>query len=248
MNFQKKNKLSYPKFKCPENLKHAAIIMDGNGRWARSRGWPRYFGHIRGVCALKKVLIACSRWKLPYLSVFAFSTENWKRPGMEVSVIWNLVVKTLNRYKSLLDREQIRLHLAGNLKGLNAKQKKAFESVIEGTKTHKGLQFVVALNYGGRQEIAEGVKTIVEQVVSSKLSLDQINEDIITNSLSTSRFPPPDLIIRTGGVSRISNFYLWNAVYSEMFVSPLLWPEFNEEELLRAFQFYSGTQRRFGEV
>ena len=246
MNFQKKNNRNSHGFKCPENFQHLAVIMDGNGRWAKNKGWPRYFGHFRGVKALRQTVRICSKLQIPYLTVFAFSTENWKRSSTEISVIMKLMRRALSRYKEELDRYQIRLHVLGDLEDLNAPVRNIFNEMKEQTKHHRGLQLIVAVNYGGKREIISAVKKISEKIKIGKIKTEDINEKSFSEHLSSSAFPPPDLIIRTGAVSRISNFYLWSAAYSEIYVSPLLWPDFNEAEILKALKFYSQTQRRFG--
>ena len=246
MSFQKKSNKNSCKFSRPKNFQHLAVIMDGNGRWAQKRGWPRYFGHFRGVKSLRQVVKICSRIGIPYLTVFAFSTENWKRSSIEVSVIMKLMERALSRYKEELSRNQIRIHVLGNIKDLNDSVQKIFNKMTEQTKNHKGLQLIVAVNYGGRREIIQGVRDICEKVKKGDVKLEDIDEDSFSSYLSSSAFPPPDMIIRTGAVSRLSNFYLWGAAYSEIYVSSVLWPDFNEVELMKALDFYNQTQRRFG--
>lgn len=246
MNFQKQNKENSCEFSRPKDFQHLAVIMDGNGRWAQKRGWPRYFGHFRGVKSLSRMIKSCSRIGIPYLTVFAFSTENWKRSSIEVSVIMKLMKRALSRYKEELNKNQIRIHVLGDLKDLSPSVQNVFNKMKEQTKDHKGLQLIVAVNYGGRREIIKGVRSICKKVKKGELTLDDINESNFSSALSSSAFPPPDMIIRTGAVSRLSNFYLWGAAYSELYISPVLWPDFNESELIKAFDFYNQTQRRFG--
>lgn len=235
-------------FKLPPDFQHLAVIMDGNGRWAKQKGWPRYFGHFRGVKSLWKTVKNCSRFGIPYLTVFAFSTENWKRSSQEVSVIMKLIQRSLFKYKKDLDRYQIRLRVLGDLEELSLPVQKIFNNMMDQTKNNKGLQLIVAVNYGGRREIIKAVQFMADKVKSGQVKSEDINEESFSKCLSSSLFPPPNMIIRTGAVSRLSNFYLWSAAYSEIYVTPVLWPEFNEEELLRALQFYTKTQRRFGAV
>ena len=246
MNFRKKSNKSLCEFNLPSGFRHLAVIMDGNGRWAEQRGWPRHFGHIRGVRSLHNMIDICSRLKMPYLSVFAFSTENWKRSSEEVSVIMKLIKRSLNRYKDSLHNRNIRLFVLGSLKELNDDVQSLFHEVMEYTKNNTGLQLIVAVNYGGRREIVEAVRVLTQKLQKDSLSVEEINEDSLSKCLDSSRFPSPDLIIRTGNVSRLSNFYLWHSAYSELYVSPLLWPEFNNKELIKALTFYAKTQRRFG--
>ena len=246
MSFQKKNKENSYGFNRPKDFQHLAVIMDGNGRWAEKRGWPRYFGHFRGVKSLRQMVKSCSRAGIPYLTVFAFSTENWKRSSIEVSVIMKLMERALSRYREELNKNQIRIHVLGDLKDLNTSVQKIFNKMTEQTKDHKGLQLIVAVNYGGRREIIQGVQRICEKIRKGDFTRDDINEDNFSSCLSSSAFPPPDMIIRTGAVSRLSNFYLWGAAYSEIYISSVLWPDFDEVELTKAFEFYNQTQRRFG--
>ena len=226
--------------------RHLAIIMDGNGRWAKQRGWPRHFGHLRGVKALYQTIKNCSHLGIPYLTVFAFSTENWKRPSIEVSLIMKLMGRALTRYKKDLEEYQVRLHVLGDLQQLNHPIQKLFKEMIEHTKNHKGLNLIVAVNYGGKQEIIQAVRALSEKVKTGEVQIEDINEESFSNYLPSSPFPPPDMIIRTGAVSRLSNFYIWGSAYAEIYVSPKLWPDFNTEELTRALKHYKETHRRFG--
>ncbi len=246
MIFPIKNKKNSRKFSCPKGLRHLAIIMDGNGRWAKKRACPRYFGHLKGVQSLKAVIQSCSNFKIPYLSVFAFSTENWKRSSLEVTAIMKLMEKSLIRYRKSLNDEQIRLHFLGDITELTPSVQKLLKDTAEDTKNNKGLNLIIAVNYGGRREMVQGVKKVVEEIKAGRVQVEQLSESLISQYLPSSLFPPPDLIIRTGGVSRLSNFYLWSAAYSEFYVSPLLWPDFTEKELIKALKLYSKTQRRFG--
>ncbi len=246
MNFQKKNKKNSYRFSCPEDFQHLAVIMDGNGRWAEKKGWPRYFGHFRGVKSLRRIIKSCSRLGIPYLTVFAFSTENWKRSSIEISVIMKLMSRALTRYAEELDQHQIRLRVLGNLEELEYPVRNIFNKVEERTKKNRGLQLIMAVNYGGKREIIQAVRAVSKEVQAGRLEIKDINEESFSQYLSSSVFPPPDLIIRTGAVSRLSNFYLWPAAYSEIYISSVFWPEFDEEELIKALKFYACTQRRFG--
>ena len=227
-------------------LKHLAIIMDGNGRWAKQRGWPRHFGHLRGVKALYQTIKDCSRLSIPYLTVFAFSTENWKRPAIEVSLIMKLMSRALVRYKKDLDEYQVRLHVLGDLKQLNTPIQKLFKDMIRHTKDHKGLNLIVAVNYGGRQEIVKATQALSQKIKVGKMQPEDINEKSFAQHLPSSCFPPVDMIIRTGNVSRLSNFYIWGSAYAEIYVSPVLWPDFGIKELSSALKHYKETPRRFG--
>ena len=248
MNYQIKNKKNLCKFELPKDFQHLAIIMDGNGRWAQKKGWSRYFGHFRGVRAFRKIVKKCSRLGVPYLTVFAFSTENWKRSSVEVSVIMKLMSQVLSKYKKGAQELQIRLRVLGDLNRLPSEVRDLFQNMEEETKEHQGLQLIVAVNYGGQSEIIQGIQALVSEVQKGHLKVEDISPESFSPYLSSYSFPPPDLIIRTGGVNRLSNFYLWNAVYSEFYVSPVLWPDFDEKELLRALESYSRTERRFGAI
>ena len=248
MIFQKKNNKNLCAFKLPNKFKHLAIIMDGNGRWAEQRGWPRYFGHFRGVKTLYRIIQTCSDMSVPYLTVFAFSTENWKRPSLEVSVLMKLMRRALLRYKNTLQKNKIRLHILGDIYPLDPKIQALFKETIESTKKNTGMQLIVAINYGGRSEIVKAFKQVAKQIQSGELHPIDLNEETLSKFLDSSAFPPPDLIIRTGAVSRLSNFYLWSAAYAELYTSSLFWPDFDESELQKAFTFYTTTQRRFGTI
>ena len=248
MSFQKKNSRSLCGFSLPDGFQHLAVIMDGNGRWAKKRNWPRWFGHIKGVQALRRMVDLCISLKVPYLSVFAFSTENWKRSSKEVAVIMKLMKRSLNRYKQSLHKNNIRLCVLGSMEVLDSDVQKSFDEVIEYTKDNTGLKLIVMINYGGRQEIISAVRKLAGKLESGSVKLEDIDENLLSGYLPSSRFPPPNLIIRTGNVSRLSNFYLWHSAYSELYISSLLWPDFNEDELLKALSFYAKTPRRFGGI
>ncbi len=248
MSFQKKNNKSLSVFKMLEELKHIAIIMDGNGRWAQNKGHPRTFGHLRGVQTLKHIVQTCVTGKLPYLTVFVFSTENWKRSPLEISVIMKLIKKSLIKYKKLMEKNNIRLHILGDIKKLDPSIQDICTHLVDTTKSHTGLQLIMAINYGGRREIVQALQMAAKHIQSGSLEINNLDEAQVAKFLPSAVFPPPDLIIRTGGVSRLSNFYLWQSAYSEFYVSPVLWPDFNTEELTKALEFYAHTQRRFGAV
>lgn len=227
---------------------HIAIIMDGNGRWAVKRNLPRLAGHRAGVEALKRTVREANALGVKYLTVYAFSTENWNRPEDEVSGLMELIVFFLKRDLKELSAEGVRIRTIGNLSDLPAEPLKEIESAIDATKNNTKLQLVIALNYGGRQEIVQAVKRIAEQYHQGLLALDAVNEDIISKNLYTWDIPDPDLVIRTSGEVRISNFMLWQSSYSEYFFSDILWPEFNRSNLEEAIRVYSMRDRRFGKV
>ncbi len=227
-------------------VRHLAVIMDGNGRWATQKGQPRFFGHFQGVRALYRMIKNCSDLGIPYLTVFAFSTENWKRPAKEVSLIMKLMGRALTHYKKDFQKYQVRLHVLGDLAKLNNPTSKLFQKMMEDTQNHQGLNLIVAVNYGGRSEIVQAVRSLAQKIKTGDIKPEDINEENFATHLPSSLFPPPDMIIRTGGVSRLSNFYLWGSAYSEIYISQTLWPDFDEKELTRALEHYEQTPRRFG--
>ena len=232
--------------KSDARVQHLAIIMDGNGRWATQKGWPRFFGHFQGVKALYQIIKICSELDIPYLTVFAFSTENWKRPIREVSLIMKLMGRALTRYKKDFQKYQVRLHVLGDLTKLNNSTQKLFKKMMEDTQNHRGLNLIVAVNYGGRSEIVQAVRSVAKKIKTGDIKPEDINEDNFASHLPSSLFPPPDMIIRTGGVNRLSNFYMWGSAYSEIYISQTLWPDFGGKELAQALKHYEQTPRRFG--
>lgn len=227
---------------------HIAIIMDGNGRWAVKRNLPRLAGHKAGVEALKRTVREANNLGVRYLTVYAFSTENWNRPEDEVSGLMDLIVFFLKRDLKELSAEGVRIRTIGNLSHLPPEPLKEIEAAIEATKNNDKLQLVIALNYGGRQEIIHAVKQIAHQHQLGLLELEDINEDVFSKNLYTFDIPDPDLVIRTSGEVRISNFMLWQSSYSEYFFSDILWPEFNRSNLEEAIRVYTMRDRRFGKV
>ena len=225
---------------------HLAVIMDGNGRWALKRHRPRYFGHFRGVRALNQMIQQCSDRGVSYLSVFAFSTENWKRPRGEVSLLMRIFSRAVRRYLDQLKKNQIRLSFVGDKKGLPESVRSLCNRVESQTQTYKGMRLIVALNYGGRWEILEAFKKMAQKIKTGQIKTCELTEEEVKAHLPSKELPFPHLIVRTGGVSRLSNFYLWQAAYSELYVTDVLWPDFNEAELEKAFAFYKKTERRFG--
>ncbi|NLL47129.1 MAG: isoprenyl transferase [Firmicutes bacterium] len=222
--------------------------MDGNGRWASRRALPRFLGHRQGVKALKKVVRYASKRGISALTVYAFSTENWTRPKEEVDFLLDLMQKTFVAEIEELHREGVRIQLAGDRASLNEEILKIWHGAEEITAQNQGLTLNVAFNYGGRQEILHVVQTLAKQVAQGEIALDAISEQTIANLLYTQPTPDPDLIIRTGGEMRLSNFLLWQAAYSEFYVTDVLWPDFDEDDFERALQDYAGRERRFGQV
>ncbi len=231
--------------KIPE---HIAIIMDGNGRWAKKQGYKRTFGHKNGAVAVEKTIEAAVEIGLKYITLYAFSTENWKRPQTEVNIIMSLLVQTIKKQTVKLSENNIKLEVIGDIKKLSKKVKLALNGIIDSTKNNTGLTLILALNYGSRQEIIEAVKSITEEVKSGKLETENINENIISEHLFTSEYPDPELLIRTSGEYRISNFLLWQIAYTELYFPNVLWPDFEKENLYEAIYNYQQRNRRFGNI
>lgn len=227
---------------------HVAIIMDGNGRWARRRAMPRFFGHRQGVKALKTAVRYASKRGIATLTVYAFSTENWQRPKEEVDFLMDLMYKTFVQEIEELQREGVRIRLVGDRTTLPEEILKIWDNAEALTKENRGLNLNVAFNYGGRKEITNVVRELAEEVATGKISTTEITEEEISKRLYTWPSPDPDLIIRTGGELRISNFLLWQGAYSEIYVTDTLWPDFGEREFEQALQDYLGRERRFGQV
>lgn len=227
---------------------HLAIIMDGNGRWAEQRRKPRYYGHIKGTKVAKTIIQDCVRIGVKHLTLYAFSTENWFRPKMEVSILMKLLKKYLERETATLVEENIRFDVIGDIDSLP----KDVRSVIENTKSRTlgcdGMRLTFALSYGARQEITQAVQALAEEVQSGKLSPQDISEKLISSKLQTSFLPDPDLVLRTSGECRISNFLLWQSAYSEFYFSDKLWPDFNSTDLMEVLNNYGRRERRFGRV
>ena len=225
---------------------HTAIIMDGNGRWAKERGMVRVQGHNAGMKSLKEIVKASSTMGIKYLTVYAFSTENWKRPQDEVSGIFKLVVKYIKQEIKELDANNVRVNIIGDWHALPEDARASLQYALDTTKDNDGLVFNVALNYGGRAEILRSVKTILDKVASGEISQEDLTEDTISSYLYTAEMPDPDLIIRTGGEYRLSNFLTWQSAYSELYVTDVYWPDFTPAELEKAIEAYNGRERRFG--
>lgn len=225
---------------------HVAIIMDGNGRWAAKRGLPRLAGHSAGATAVREAIAASIEIGISYLTIYSFSSENWTRPDDEVSGLMSLFVEVLERELVNLERMHVRVRVIGRMDALPDKTRQAFERVIARTADNDGLTLVVALNYGGRQEITDAVRSLVREVADGTLAADAIEESSIAEKLYTADIPDPDLLIRTSGELRVSNFLLWQIAYSELWVTATLWPDFDRADLLRAVVDYQKRERRFG--
>ncbi|MEB3332037.1 MAG: isoprenyl transferase [Synechococcaceae cyanobacterium] len=233
----------------PERLPaHVAVIMDGNGRWARQRGLPRVIGHRNGVEALKRTLRLCSDWGIGALTAYAFSTENWSRPGEEVNFLMTLFERVLAREIDALVEEQVRIRFLGDLEGLPSGLQDLIADAEARTAMASGIHFNVCTNYGGRAELVQAARRLAERAASGSLDPTQIDEAALAAELHTAGERDPDLLIRTSGESRISNFLLWQLAYAELHITEVLWPDFDEAALLAALLDYQRRQRRFGGV
>lgn len=227
---------------------HIAIIMDGNGRWAKERNLPRTMGHRAGMDTIRKIVKESSKLGIRYLTLYAFSTENWKRPQDEVSALMKLVVEYIAKEIDELHKNEVVFNVIGDTTKLPEPCQKSIESAKEKTKNNKGLTLNIALNYGGRDEIVSGIKKIAKEIKDGSIYVDDINEAVISNHLYTKGMPDPDIIIRPSGELRISNFLLWQGAYSEFWFSNINWPDFTEEDLKRAIIDFQNRNRRFGGV
>ncbi len=226
--------------------KHIAIIMDGNGRWARRRGLPRVAGHRAGIRAAREVVETCSQLKVFYLTLFAFSVENWKRPKAEVNFLMKLLRTYIRKDLPTLVRNNVRLQMIGRTEQLPAPVRQDLQNAIRATEQNTGLSLNVALNYGARAEIVDALNAIVREIKSNGLEDRIIDEELISRHLYTVGMPDPDLLIRTSGELRVSNFLLWQIAYSEIWVTPTLWPDFTKRDLLEAILDYQRRDRRYG--
>ncbi len=227
---------------------HIAIIMDGNGRWAKGKGKLRIFGHQGGVNSVREVSEGCAELGVKYLTLYAFSTENWNRPRAEVSALMTLLVKTIKKETHTLMKNNIRLDVIGDRGMLPNDCNLELDEAIETTANNTGMTLILALSYSSRWDMVHAVKQIGIQIKNGNLDIDQINEDVISSSLTTHKFPNPDLMIRTSGEMRISNFLLWELAYSELYFTPVLWPDFKKEDLYQAIVDYQSRERRFGKT
>lgn len=224
------------------NLRHIAIIMDGNRRWAKNNNLPSAMGHKKGVESLKNILRACNDFGIKYLTVYAFSTENWNRKKEEVEFLMNLVAVTLVNELDEMHKENVQIHFIGDLTRLSDKLQKILSNAVETTKNNTGVVLQIALNYGSRDEITNSVKNII----AKNIPIEQITEDTISENLYTAGTPDPDILIRTGGEMRISNYLLWQIAYSEIIIREEFWPEFNKNSLAESILEFGKRQRRYG--
>jgi len=225
---------------------HIAIIMDGNGRWAKRRGLPRVAGHREGVKSVRDVVEACAQLGVKYLTLFAFSTENWRRPRQEVDTLMKLLIRTLRTETENLHKNDIKLMAIGDIESLPVEVQKELKEAIEKTKNNKRMILNLALSYSGRWEIIEAVRDIARDVKDGKIKVEDINDKLFSRYLRTAGIPDPDLLIRTSGEYRISNFLLWQIAYTELYICDCLWPDFRRKHLYEAIRDYQKRERRFG--
>jgi undecaprenyl diphosphate synthase len=228
--------------------KHLAIIMDGNGRWAKQQGFLRAFGHENGTKSVKKTITTCAKLGIEYLTLYAFSTENWNRPKLEVQALMKILINSLKKELVTLQENNIRLNAIGNLEKLPKSAQKELLDVIDKTKNNTRLTLTLALSYGSREELVNAVRIISDKVKNNIISLDTIDDSIINEHLYTQNLPDVDLLIRTSGEHRISNFLLWQIAYAELYFTNVLWPDFKDQDLYEAIISYQKRERRFGKT
>mgnify|MGYP001423643321 FL=1 len=228
--------------------KHIAIIMDGNGRWAGLKNLPRAAGHKEGINSVREIVRVCGEIGVSHLTLYTFSSENWSRPKTEVSAIMKLLLSTIKKEIRNLDDNNVKLSTIGNLKELPSETRKNILDGVKKTKSNTGLNLILALSYGSRQELIRAIKRILKRAKESNLVIDNIDETLLNAELYTADIPDPDLIIRTGGEYRLSNFLLWQSAYSELLISETFWPDFRESDLLKSIADYQNRQRRFGQT
>ena len=227
---------------------HIAVIMDGNGRWAKQRGKLRVFGHESGVTAVRETAEACAEIGVKYLTLYAFSTENWNRPKMEIDALMNLLVKTLNKETKTLMDNNIRLGAIGDLTQLDPQCREQLQETMDITSGNNKMEMSLALSYSSRWEIIEATRKIAEMVKSGQLKPEEISQELFSSMLTTKNIPDPELLIRTSGENRISNFLLWQIAYAELYFTPVLWPDFRREHLYEAIYDFQHRERRFGKI
>ena len=227
---------------------HIAIIMDGNGRWASSKNLPRISGHQEGINSVREIVQICGELEISHLTLYTFSSENWNRPKVEIKAIMKLLLRTINKEINNLNKNNVRLSIIGDLNDLPKDPQQAMIEGINKTKNNTGLNLILALSYGSRQELIMAFKRIANKVEKGKMKSEDISQEIITSELYTCDTPDPDLLIRTGGEHRISNFLLWQSAYTELYMTDSFWPDFREDQLLNAIIDYQNRQRRFGQT
>lgn len=228
--------------------RHVAIIMDGNGRWAKKRFLPRTYGHMQGSKIVEKIIRDAGELGIEYLTVYAFSTENWKRSEEEVGTLMKLLSKYLTDCIEKCNKDNLKVKVIGDISRLSDELKEKILHIEEISKNNTGLQFTMALNYGSRDEIVRSMKRMIEDMVENNKTVDDISEELFEQYLDTKDMPDPDLMIRTSGEERLSNFMLWQLAYTEFYFTDVLWPDFNRDELIKAIEYYNGRNRRFGGV
>ena len=227
---------------------HIAIIMDGNGRWARERSLPRIAGHREGINSVREITRLCGEIGIKHLTLYTFSTENWQRPKAEVSALMTLLLKTINKEVKELHKNNVKFTVIGDLEMLPGSTRKGLQDGIDLTQDNEGLNLCLALNYGSRQEMIDAIQSLASKVLLGEMEPEEINEAIFSDALYTKGIPDPDLLIRTSGECRLSNFLLWQSAYTEIFITDTYWPEFREEQLMGAIHVYQLRERRFGKV
>lgn len=228
--------------------KHIAIILDGNGRWAKAKGLPRKYGHVEGAKTVEVICEEAYKMGVLYLTVFAFSTENWNRPKDEVNALMTLLRNYMKNCLKTAEKNRMCVRVLGDKTGLDDDIRQRIEELEEATKNNDGLHFQIALNYGGRDEIVRAVKSLANKVKNGELSAESITEELISDSLDTKGIPEPDLLIRTCNEQRISNFLLWQLAYTELYFTDVAWPDFSKEELTKAIEAYNKRDRKYGLV
>jgi undecaprenyl diphosphate synthase len=228
--------------------RHAAVIMDGNGRWARQRGLPRHLGHREGMKSVRETIEGALDVGIEILTLFAFSTENWQRPRQEVSALMALLQLYARKEREELVRQGVEVHVLGEVSRIDPATRKAVDTIVEGTRGGASLHLNLMISYGGREEIVRSVRELARRVAAGEMTLDEIDETSFQDTLFTAGVPDPDLLIRTSGEYRISNFLLWQLAYTELHISPVLWPDFTRENLFAAVEDYQRRERRFGRV
>ena len=228
--------------------KHIAIIMDGNGRWAKMNSLPRAAGHKEGINSVREIVRVCGEIDVSFLTLYTFSSENWNRPETEVSAIMKLLFSTIRKEIDNLDKNNVRLTTIGNLNDLPKETRKNIKNGISQTRDNTGLNLILALSYGSRQELIRAIRRLGNRIESSQIKSDDITDEVLESELYSTGVPDPDLVIRTGGEYRLSNFLLWQAAYSELLITEKHWPEFRENELLNGIIDYQNRQRRFGQT
>lgn len=228
--------------------KHVAVIMDGNGRWAKKKGGLRIFGHQNAITAVRDTVEAAAELGIQYLTLYAFSTENWSRPEYEVNALMQLLVSTIRKETATLTKNNIRLKAIGDIDSLPGACRKELLEAIALTETNNRMTLVLALSYSGRWDITQAIKALARDVAQGKVQVEDIREDMVGNYLSTQNIPDPELLIRTSGEMRISNFLLWQLAYSELYITDLLWPDFRKQHLYEALLSYQRRERRFGKI